>query len=577
MSRRARQFRTAPRRAPVVSELLADAPGLTFLVTSQAELRLSSEHLFPVPPLGDPSGTNGGEESDAARLSIDRARSAVPDLIVTRDVSQAIEAICAKLDGLPLAIELAAARVRLLGVEEILRRLENWLQLLSGGPADAPDRHRTLSAAIGWSYDLLGVSEALLFRRLSVFSGGATLAAIEQVSADDRLPDPLSALDELVRHSLVEVQSRGPEPRYRMLGTIREFVLDRLQESGESETLRRRHAEWCASLLKSIAPTARMQSNAAVAAEVEIDNIESALAWAIDSRGAEVGLRICGRGWRVWHRSRRLRQGRAWTERTLELGDPKAFPEPRMRALEALGGLAYWLEDPTAAVAAYRARLALALDLGLPSEVADAHLDLWFALRSLGDDARSRDELLAARTSYEAIGDDVGVARSRWAEVSLWVMDHRFVEARDALEEVLAVFRQHRDVSYEGLAVGSLAMCAIAVGDLAAADRWFREALTLARWSGVTGVVTSLGIWSQLLDRHRPAATGSPHAGSLRGPQRDIRRPDPAGVAGHPRVRSLPGRCTRDVGACGTPAACRRGTPDDAGRCCRDDRRPEQG
>jgi tetratricopeptide (TPR) repeat protein len=244
-----------------------------------------------------------------------------------------------------------------------------------------------------------------------------------------------------------------------------------------------------------------MQSNAAVAAEVEIDNIESALAWAIDSQEAEVGLRICGRGWRVWHRSRRLRQGRAWTERTLELGDPTAFREPRMRALEALGGLAYWLEDPTAAVAAYRARLALALDLGLPSEVADAHLDLWFALRSLGDDARSRDELLAARTGYEAIGDDLGVARSRWAEVSLWVMDHRFVEARDALEEVLAVFRQRRDLSYEGLAVGSLAMCAIAVGDLAAADRWFRDALALARWSGVTGVVTSLGIWSQLLDR----------------------------------------------------------------------------
>ncbi len=164
-----------------------------------------------------------------------------------------------------------------------------------------------------------------------------------------------------------------------------------------------------------------------------------------------------------------------------------------MRALEALGGLAYWLEDPTAAVAAYRARLALALDLGLPSEVADAHLDLWFALRSLGDDVRSRDELLAARTGYEAIGDDLGTARCRWAEVSLWVMDHRFVEARDALEEVLAVFRQRRDVSYEGLAVGSLAMCAIAVGDLAAADRWFREALTLARWSGVTGVVTSWG------------------------------------------------------------------------------------
>jgi predicted ATPase len=490
---------------PLVTDLLTAAPGLTIAATSQAELRLSGEQLYPVLPLGI-GAPDGSLESDATRLFVERATSAMPDFIVTPEATRLISEICSRLDGLPLAIELAAARVRLLGIEEILRRLDSRLALLSTGPSDVPDRHRTLRAALAWSHDLLAPPEAILFRRLAVFSGGASLAATERVCSDPAVGashapvgDPLIALDELVRHSLLQADPGAEGTRYRMLETVREFALERLIESGEAPVIRGRHARWCAELLESLAPLVRLRPAAAGRAEAEIDNVQSALEWAADSGDVEVGLRICGSAWRVWWRRGRVRDGLAWTQRFLGLGNGDAFTPPRIRALEGAGGIAYWLGEGTVAVAAYRERLALAARHGPASEVADAHLDLWFGLVNIGETGVARAELAAARAGYEAIGDELGLARCEWVESSLLVMERHFSEARENIEELLVVFRRHGDVTYASLAMGSLAMCSLAMGDLDVADHWFREVLTLGESAGVAGSISGLGGWSLLL------------------------------------------------------------------------------
>ncbi len=361
--------------APLLTELLAGASSLSIATTSQAELRLSGEHLYPVPPLG----VAGALESDAAKLFVDRVTSVVPDFVVTPENAPTIADICARLDGLPLAIELAAARVRGLGIDEVARRLDRRLSLLSTGPRDAPDRHRTLRAALAWSHELLRPEEAVLFRRLGVFSGGAGPGAIERVCVADAVDDPsarvgdvFGVLDELVGHSLVQGDRAAGTIRYRLLETVREFAIERLDESGESPAIHRRHAEWCAELLESIAGPARLRPGEVRVAEPEIGNILSALEWAADAGEVDLGIRICGSAWRVWERGQHLREGLAWTQRFLALEPPEPNAVHRIRALEALGAVAYWLGDGPAAVAAYQERLALAERLNDTSEASTA-------------------------------------------------------------------------------------------------------------------------------------------------------------------------------------------------------------
>ena len=488
--------------APLLTDLLAGAPSLSIAATSQAELRLSGEHLYPVLPLG----LTGALESDAARLFVDRVTSVLPDFVVTSENAATIADICARLDGLPLAIELAAARVRGLGIDEVAHRLDRRLSLLSTGPRDAPDRHRTLRAALTWSHELLRPEEAVLFRRLSVFSGGAGPGAIERVCAADavgdlsaRVDDVFGVLDELVGHSLVQADSAAGTIRYRLLQTVREFAIERLDDSGESPAIHRRHAEWCAELLESLAGPARLRPGEVRVAEPEIGNVLSALDWAEEAGEVDLGLRICGSAWRLWERGQHLRDGLARTQRFLALEPREPNAEHRIRALEALGAVAYWLGDGPAAVAAYQERLGLAERLGHATEVADGHLDLYFGLAIVGEMSAARVELAAAHAGYGALEDRLGAARCRWAESSLLLMDHRLVESYEALREVLVVFRERGDANYEGLTMGSLAIGSFAMGDLVGADRWFREALTLAESTSTVGVITGLGAWSRLL------------------------------------------------------------------------------
>ena len=307
-------------------------------------------------------------------------------------------------------------------------------------------------------------------------------------------------LDELVGHSLVQGDRAAGTIRYRLLETVREFALERLDESGESPAIHRRHAEWCAELLESIAGPARLRPGEVRVAEPEIGNILSALEWAADAGEVDLGIRICGSAWRVWERGQHLREGLAWTQQFLALEPPEPNAVHRIRALEALGAVAYWLGDGPAAVAAYQERLALAERLNDASEASTATSICTSRWEIVGDMSAARVELAAAHAGYAAIGDRLGAARCRWAESSLLLMDHRVVESYEALREVLVVFRENGDVNYEGLTMGSLAIGSFAMGDLVGADRWFREALTLAESASTVGAITGLGAWSRLLE-----------------------------------------------------------------------------
>lgn len=238
--------------ARLASDLLAACPHLKLLVTSRTALRLRGEREFPVPPLSlpDPKRLPPLAElaqSPAVALFLDRAQAVRPDVELTNDNAGAIVEICHRLDGLPLAIELAAARTKLLAPPAMLARLTNRLNVLTGGPRDLPERHQTLRDTIAWSYDLLSPDEQTLFRRLAVFAGGCTLDSAETVT-EQPVFEEISAL---VDHSLVrQSEDPGGEPRFRMLETIRDYATEQLQASGEAAELQRREAEWCLALAK---------------------------------------------------------------------------------------------------------------------------------------------------------------------------------------------------------------------------------------------------------------------------------------------------------------------------------------
>lgn len=480
--------------APVVGELLSASAGLTIAVTSQIPLGLSVEQIYRVPPLSLSSVEGRPDTSDAARLFIDRALRVRPDLVIPADKAASIDEICRRLDGLPLAIELAAARIGLLDIDDILARLEDRLALLSGGPLDAADRHRTLRGAIAWTYELLGPDEVVLYRRMSAFADGASLAAIEAICSGEPLGDAFSALDALVAHSLVLAEPAAAGSRFRMLETIRVFAVERLAESTEEVAVYRRHAEFYLTELERLAPRARLDPSAIDGLAPDIDDIRASVRWAMDAEERELGLRICGSAWRLWGQQGVIRAGLGWTQTFLGMPNGAGSDPFRMAALEAAGGLAYWLGDVEVSVNAYRERLALAERHGTPADIADAQFDLSFGLSNVGEAEAARQALQAASGRYAALDDAVGIARCRWVESSFDVMAQQFSAARDRLLGIIPIFRDHSDYSYLGLAIGSLAICEVVLGHLEAADALFSETLLSVRGRpSVVGLIIGLG------------------------------------------------------------------------------------
>ena len=447
-------FEQVASAAPLVSELWAAAPRLKMLVTSREMLRLYGEHNYPVPPLAlpDPKHLPALErlrQYEAVQLFIERAQAAKAGFAITNENAPAVAEICARLAGLPLAIELAAARVRLLSPPAILARLS--LKLLTGGARDLPARQQTMRAAIGWSYDLLVAAEQTLFRRLAVFVGGCTLEAVEAVcNAENDLPmDILDGLGSLADKSLVEHDEFGNEPRFRMLETLREYALERLEESGEAEALRRRHAQ-CHLTLAEKADSELRGPRAAARLdwfEMEHDNLRAALAWSLGQATAdadiEMGMTLTTLMAGFWNIRGHLSEGREWLAKALALKPKKSAS--RALVLIWAGYLAYSQGDYASARALYEESLAIERELGDKAGIATSLNNLGLVAKAQGDYASARALHEESLAIWRELGNKAGIAMSLNNLGNVAYAQGDYTSARALHEESLGIKRELGD------------------------------------------------------------------------------------------------------------------------------------
>jgi predicted ATPase/DNA-binding SARP family transcriptional activator len=436
--------------APLVAGLLSRVTPLRVLATSREPLRVRAEHEYRVPALALPARAHGGDlerlaGNEAVALFVVRARSARPGFELTPDNADTVVEICHALDGLPLALELAAARLRLLSSSALRDRLEDRLGILAEGNRDLPPRQRTLRAAIDWSYELLAPPEGTLLARLSVFAGGWTLGAAEAVCAAD-----LAALGSLVEKSLVQATDSSPgEPRFSMLETLRQYAFERLLASGEAELTRRRHAAYFADLAERLEPdlhTARALDEA----EREHDNIRAALEGSVASGDTRTALRICALA-RFWYVRGYLGEGRAWLDRALEQEGGPA--DRRAIALYWSGTLAWSSGDHESAIAPALESLALAQATG--DEVAELRALMALGLTHLGvgDLVASRDfhaKSLALARALER-DRDIALSLANLADIESTLGNHE--EAEALARESLDISRRKGDEEAIGIAL----------------------------------------------------------------------------------------------------------------------------
>lgn len=467
--------------APLLAELLAAAPQLKLLATSRSALQLSSEQEVAIAPLTLPDPADLPplallRRVPAVELFVQRAQAAMPDFALDEANAAAVAAICRRLDGLPLAIELAAARVKVLAPETLLARLESRLGLLTNGLRDGPAHHQTLRAAIDWSYNLLDDEERRLFRHLAVFRGGFELEAAEAICAE-QAASVLDLLAALVNKSLVQ-QRAGPGGalRFDLLETVGEYALEQLAAAGELEAARSRHAAHYLQLARTA--EAELQGPQQIAwldrLELEHDNLRAALAWAQAQPDRALALEFGAALWLFWQVRGFLSEGRAWLD--MALGGTETPSITRVRALNGAGMLAWSQSDIATANALCSASLELARELGDREGVAHALSSL--ATIATGD---CYYELALAHCDESlAISRPLGLWwLSGWALLTrgfVLLEQHRDEQALLALEEGLALFRQGGGVRGCALALLFLAYAAQYRGDVAESERYAREA-----------------------------------------------------------------------------------------------------
>ena len=440
--------------APLVGELVAAAPSVRVLATSRAPLRLTGEREYHVAPLALPDTAAGATpeaiaESEAVALFVERARAIDPGFALGPENAPAVAAICAALDGLPLAIELAAARVRLLSPRAIMERLGTSLHLLTGGARDRPERQRTLRGAIQWSHDLLAPAGQTMFRRLSAFAGGWSLEAAEAVCspAGAHELDTLEALDALVQHSLARRDDGASAPRFRMLQTIREFGLERLAESGEEAETRDRHARFFLALAEEAAPELTGPGQAAWLDRLarDHDNIRGALRWSVEADRAETGLLIAAAIWRFWQLRDHLAEGEARLTELLAAPSAAAATPARAAGVNALASVVYWRGDYAAARDRYGEALELYVALGDDAGEADVRASLGWVAAATGDRATARRRFAEAADSARARGDRTSLGFALQGLGMSALRDGDRPAARVALEEAIDLLRASGD------------------------------------------------------------------------------------------------------------------------------------
>jgi predicted ATPase/DNA-binding CsgD family transcriptional regulator len=488
--------------ASTLVELLAVCPKLKLVVTSRAVLRVRGEYVFAVPPLALPNHTSPPDSESlsqyaAVALFLQRTQAVNPNFQITNENAEIITRICACLDGLPLAIELAVARTRILPPGALLARLEHRLPLLSSGARDLPARQQTLRSTIKWSYDLLNTEEQWLFRRLSVFEGGCTLQAVEAICNKEHAEavEVLDRATSLIDHSLLrQVERVGEEPRLLMLETIREYGWECLAARGEIEQVKQAHADYYLALAEEAEPhlASAAQEQWMARLEKDHDNLWAALSWFIGQGEQEEALRLAGALWRFWLMRGHLSEGRQWLEKALA-GSEGISSAARAKALNGAGILANYQGDNRQAKVLCEESLTLSRKLvsQQPGEKAYKQ-SVAAALKGLALIARNENDYAATRTFYEEslallrqLGDTWGVAEALLGLANVAV----YFQGDDATAAILAEqsLSTFRALGYQpGIAnsIGLLTQLARNRGDYAAAFTLAEEGLALHRAMG---------------------------------------------------------------------------------------------
>lgn len=491
--------------APMLTDLLALAPSLKLLVTSRAALHVYHEHEFPVPPLALPDARSFPSpealaQYSAIRLFVQRAAAVKPDFRLNNENAASVAAICTRLDGLPLAIELAAARVKLLSPSAIHTRLASRLQLLTGGARDLPARQQTLRQTIDWSYDLLTAAERKLFRRLSVFPGGCTLEAVESVcdAKQDLGLDVLDGMASMVDKSLTrQIEQADGEPRFVMLETIREYGLAKLAEGGEELLTRRAHSAYCLVLAEEgAAEDAGENANTWLDRfEIEHDNFRAALEWLTESGNADWGLRLGGALFRFWETREYLSEGRERLEKLLKLPTATTASKPRMRALFAAGVLA--AGDYLHAEALHEKSLEIARQLEDQQGTAVSLNALAITTRDRGELADSQALFEESLVLWRELRDPLAVARALSNLASVVKSRCQYAHSRSLYQESRAIFSQLNDPTGVAWALNHEGDAAREQGDSQAAKSLYQASLEAFqdlgdRW-GIAGSLADLG------------------------------------------------------------------------------------
>ncbi len=493
--------------APMLAELLTLAPSLSLLVTSRAALHISKEHEFPLEPLGLPDSRTLPSlevlsQYSAISLFVQRAAAAKPNFALNEENAAAVAEICARLDGLPLAIELAAARVKLLSPASMCTRLASRLQLLTGGARDLPARQQTLRQTIDWSYDLLNEPEQKLFRRLSVFQGGCTLEAVESVcdTKKDLGLDVLDGMASMVDKSLVrQIEQGDGEPRFVMLETVREYGLEKLAASGEEPLTRRAQAAYCLVLAEEGAAqdTGGKQTEWLDRFDIEHDNFRAALDCLTQTGNVEWGLRLGVALFRFWEMREYLAEGRERLGKLLKLEGGTTPTNLRLRALFAAGVLAAEQGDYVVSDALFEENLELARRLEDKRSIA-------VSLNAMAVTTRDRGNLAASRALFEKslelwrdLHDAQAVARGLSNLANVVKSQEDYAHARTLNEECLSIFRNLDDRTGIAWALNQHGDVARDQGDSVAARSLYEQSLVCFRelndrW-GVAGTLADLG------------------------------------------------------------------------------------
>ena len=512
-------FEQAIEAAPILPEMLARSPGLKILVSSRIALRVSGEQEFAVPGLPTPPDPTRLPELerlnlpaelrrvtaatlegfDSAQLFAARARAVRPDFELTDANAPAVARITARLHGMPLAIELAAARIKLLSSEQIVDRLEGHLALLTSGSRDLPERQQTLRGAIAWSYDLLEPGTRRLLNRLAVFAGGCDLEIADRVCgpASELGVDVLDGLAMLVDQSLVRVIEGPDEQRYLMFDAIREYASEMLSTSGECEDIEERRSRAFLDLAEEAAPQlARADQRRWLdRLEREHDNLRATLMWAASRPDPELAVRVGFALWRVWPQRGSLSEARTGLD-DIRVRGWDLTPVLHARLAEARGGVAYWQADQATAEACYAEALELWRGIGDRREIANALYNrayadaAWIMGGQPGDVAAAREMLEEALQIYRDLGDVEGEGNILWAMGSFFFFANEMADAEATYREALALHRAGKNRTMEAWSLHMLALALVSQKRAPEAKVAAREALAFFKEAGDVAGIT---------------------------------------------------------------------------------------